>query len=373
VLLKGSKLTMIGAAGMVLAAGAAQAEGPKFGLEYRAGLTYDDGKIHETKGADAEDSSFTEIEAESAKVTATGEAAKDVTYRFRYNALNSAVEHANTRLQFNKMMGFTVGRTKVNQGGWHAKDSWNEYNNTESRCGDQGATNIQCEGDFAFAYANSQAFKAFDDVVALHLALAGELSVQFLNDVDPGKYGYSNKGPAATIEWVGNFNGWMPLVQISSYERNKSQAFSVGVKGNAAGLGLALGYNLDNRKMKTGDETNTHTGIDVHVDYAVGGWTPWVAFHSFDVKQGGTDADTNSSPTPLTEAQILAGEKLAHSSNVDDNGQAIAVGVQCNALGDGYIPYASIISSSGKYAEAGTGDEETRNGLALKVGVMGKF
>jgi len=356
VLLKGLKFVCLGAAGALFAT-SLYAEShdhgshPKVGLEYRAGISHDDGKLQETTGVDA--SSSTMISTDVVKLTAEGEAAEHVSYMFSYDALNSAVHLANARLQLHDMLGLTIGRVKANQGGWHVKDFYGEYN--------------AVEGNNAFGYGSqAMPFSTWSDSISLHVALAGELTVQLVDDVmcdgSSATCVYkntTNKGPAATIEWMGNFAGWMPLVQLASYDLNNSMAYSVGVKGGVAGLGLMLNYTADNRKNNLTDETDAHSQIDVHVDYSLGSWQPWLAYHAYDNKQGGTDVKANGAMTDMS-----------------DNISAITLGVKCNAVGEGYVPYLALVQSSGTWFKDGTGavdSTETRSGMAIKAGVTGQF
>lgn len=360
-LLRGMKLTIVGT-GLLLAV-SANAQSPKFGFEYRAGLTYNDGNLEKTTGNDAQTS--TDIELEFANITAEGEAAKNVNYAFSYDMLASHLDIGNVTMKFNDMMSFYAGRGKVAQGGWHHKDHYTEYNNVESA--------------FGFGYSMNAPVNTYADSLGLQLNLAGLLSINAYNDVGvmdedgdgvvsdeekeasehngSGSHNDGHKSQLFTIEWMGNFNGWMPLVQLMSYDLNNSMAISAGVKGNVAGLGLLVNYTTDSRSDGD-DEKTVYSQIDFHASYALSGFTPWLAFHQFAAKQPDTDSKINLGKDDLS-----------------DNAQLISLGVNCTSCGNGYVPYLSINSNSAKYAKdfSDASKEETKSGLEIKAGVMGKF
>lgn len=365
-LLKGLRVVLLGASGFAIAT-AAFAEGPKVGIEYRAGVTYDDGGFEETDDVDAQ--SETEIAVEYLNLTAEGEAAKHVKYMFSYSTTHNELELGNATLMLGDMFSVLVGRDKTAQGGWHGMDHYMEYTDLHSAA--------------ASAYVSgAKPFETFEDMVALNVNLAGTLTLQLVDDVkmettttvdDSGNETVtvtgnayakndSNKGPAGILQWQGDFNGWMPLVQIGSYDLNNSQYYSIGIKGKVAGLGLMLNYLQDTRKNHSVDrddpETDTISQIDVAFDYSFGGWTPYLAYNTFDYKQGGTDSDINTD-----------------TRNFDDNAQSISVGVVCNAVGSGYEPYLAIMSDSADVQDPkkAEGEAETRSNITAKLGVRGHF
>ena len=365
-LYRGMKLSVVGT-GMVLAASAfAEGQSPKVGFEYRAGITYDDGKLQETDDVDAK--STTDIDLEYADIVVEGAAAPNVNYRFAYSLVGSEIAAGVVDYKFNDMVAFNIGYDTAIQGGWNFKDSCTTYAHTE--------------GPAACAY--SAPLSGAVNYAGVSLALAGTLKIAAMNDVanasvakneDEKRDGINESGSSAgyknedqdtqavAIEWTGNFDGWMPLVQLLNYDRSNSMAISLGVKGEVAGLSLMANYITDNRKNFVTDpkdgEIDNHTAIDVHVGYAVAGFTPWLAYHQMNVKQGGTDAKTNSMNTETGEYEW------------NDQAQSISVGVNCTAISTAYVPYLTVNSQSGKWMEADK--EETKSNMVIKAGVMGKF
>jgi len=379
VLFKGIKLVILGIASLALVSQAmaqdATLAAPKFGFDYRAGLTYDDHGIEDYDGAADDPSATTNIDLEVARLSATGEAAKNVTYKFRYNLLSNKVEVGMVKLKHSDMISFSAGRMKVNQGGYNVKKE--AYNNVSP----------------GSEYNHSMPFEKYSDMFGLHFNLLGTLTVQILDDVqherttnDDGAVlsdnGFKNdkaKGPAMTVEWMGDFDGWKPLVQLSSYDLNKSMYFVLGVQGKAAGLGLSLDYIMDNRTnhqyaddgtTRTGEDAkNVLTGINAEVNYAMADFTPWVEYHSYANKQG----DNKDAGMEDQEGNVAVATSMASESDYwDDNGTSISVGTNCNAMGQGYTPYLAVVQQSGKFLKA-DGETETLSNLMVKLGVFGAF
>ena len=384
-LLKTLKWTIVGVAGLGFSA-IALADGHgssvNLGFKYRAGLTYDDRGITDTqanKDADKDPSSKTNIDLEYAKLTGWGEAAKNVKFGLQYNVKDSALEVAKLTYKHSGFMSIMVGRDQVHQGGY----------DFDAAGGHMGLVPSN--------YYNSYVpFDRFTDMIELQFALAGELAIQFMDDItadtvttsttdangdttttttadpDSTTKNEKNRNPAMTLQWSGNFNGWMPQVQIGSYDLNNSTYFGLGVKGKAAGVGVALDYINDSRfgVVRDGngnrtdtDDKNVHTAISLHLDYALSSWTPFLAFHTYDVKQGddlaagGEDLEGNPS-----------GEEYS------DNGQSISVGVTCNAMGAGYVPYLTLTQESGDFDDSTEADkQESLTNMKIRVGVAGKF
>ena len=378
-LVKVVKLTLLSVVGVAFATSALADHhgGPKLGVQYRAGLTYMDNGLDDVSGSTTDPTSETSIDLEAAKVVATGMAAKDVNYTFRYNAISNAIELANAVWMHSGMLSIEFGRDKINQGGWTNLDA--------------GYDTIT-PGNF---YEQHMAFAAFSDVVAFHLALAGKLTLQLTNDVkadttttstttngvtttttvsNSGSKNTKSRGPATILQWVGNFSGWMPLVQVASYDLNNSVYFVVGLKGKVAGLGLVIDYINDSRKyferqngaLTRKDVTDTHTGVNFWVDYAVGGFTPFLEYNMYDVKQG-----TDSGIAARTSDPD--GNAAGNTGNWEDNGQAYSVGAICNHFSRGYEPYLAVTQKQGTFFKGATNSTEDLSELMVKLGVRGEF
>ncbi len=159
----------------------------------------------------------------------------------------------------------------------------------------------------------------------------------------------------------------MPVVQIGSYDLNQSMYYSFGIKGDMAGLGFHANYLMDNRvvTLRNGsgvkedhkDFKNAMTAIDLHVNYSVGSWMPYLEFRTFDSKE---DSDY----------EVKAN---TNSGSLTDNGQVLALGVACKALGKGYTPFVQLASSSGDFYEDNniTAKSEARSGSQLRMGIVG--
>lgn len=384
-LFKRFKMLIAGAA--MLACSLANAEGgnPKFGFQYRAGYTYNDHGIDDYK-ANADDPSATSsIDLEFVRLWASGEAAKDVNYDLSYNLKTNMLNLAYAKWKQSDMVSLSIGQDKVNQGGYDTK-----YTTYNTLLGNE--------------YDNQKAFADYSPMVEVHLALAGQLTIQLLNDVqassttttttttDPdtgeektttttiaesGTKNTKAKGPAATIEWQGDFSGWKPLVQIGSYDLNHSHYFALGVDGSVAGLRLILDVVSDMRTYFARDAAGALTGEDATDNmmaynftaaYAVGGFTPWLEVHSYKNKQG------DNKKIPREDADGNEMRTAGSSADWADNAMSYGIGAACNHFGEGYEPYLMVINETGKFMDSkgGTGTENLSN-LQVKVGVAGKF
>src|SRR5690606_19608146 len=135
------------------------------------------------------------------------------------------------------------------------------------------------------------------------------------------------------------------------------------VKGTVAGVGLMAEYLTDQRKFhgRTGgavdedlEDDHVMTALDVEVNYKLGGFTPWLAYKTFDWDQGDADADGN-----------------VYGAQGTDNGTSITVGATCDVFGKSYEPYLAIVMEQGTYLK-GTDTEDLQN-MMVKFGARGAF
>ena len=109
--------------------------------------------------------------------------------------------------------------------------------------------------------------------------------------------------------------------------------FVFGVNGSVAGLGISLDYIMDNRayyvrtagaRAEDMDGVDTYTGINLGLNYALKGFTPFLQYHSFDVKQG--DIDDAGREDSEGNTAVASGGGFD-----EDNAQTIALGALCTA------------------------------------------
>jgi hypothetical protein len=339
----------------------------KLGGEFRSELTYTDNGLMKMKGGDDPDSS-TWIGVSAANVTLDGKINADTEYAFRFNLLNprptaddpgkGPLDYGWGKHWFNKMMGFSIGRQKILQGGW---------DNIE------GGYRKHAVG----VYASNLVFNEYEDVIGVHLNVAGSVTLQLANDrmVDAddkmGRVGNAawntTKHPTWILGWAGNFGPIAPMFNIGSYDNNKSRWIDLGVKTDMNGLNASLDIYQNTFTMKVADgkdnkePQNVATAVTLNVGYTIKGTaTPWLYFSTYDNKQA------DDSKLGLKDSKVnSAGEW-------DDNGQVWGVGADLHMMGKGWSPFVAIIGRSGKWDD-GAGKEETKSDMTVKIGALGEI
>lgn len=151
--------------------------------------------------------------------------------------------------------------------------------------------------------------------------------------------------------------------------------------GQAAGLGVTADLTSDQRKWFAGSEdaSDTLMSYNLTLDYAVGGFTPWIKYSAFDHKQGDNDTtgreDDKGNISPDSKADATTGAVAFDADNAfQDNGTAYTIGANCNHFGKGYEPYVAIVMQQGSFDSSKTaGEEEDLSNMMVKVGVLGAF
>jgi len=366
VLVRFTKGLVLSALGCAVSASVFAADADhKMGFEYRAGLNYNNNGLTKREGYTPKATS--ELSLDAANFYSQGMAAKDVDYRFRVNLLGvnergemSLVEYGYVNLKMG-MLSVLVGRNKTHQGGFEVRDF--------------GYDTLH-----ASDYLGVLPFRLYEDMAQVSMEVAGTLSLQLVNDVQAkttaaGGSGYQTvyhntaaRQPAMIVEWIGNFGGFSPLVQIGSFDLNHDKFFSLGLQGAVAIAKFGLDYTMDNRQYDVGDKklTDTLTNVNLDVAIAAGIVDPFLKISMYNNKQA---ADSS-----LGKEDAKANTFSATGGDFDDNGTRMTVGVVCNAISAGYRPYFSLSNHSGTFAKAATGTEkESRADMEIAVGVHGKF
>lgn len=336
------------------------------GVEYRAGMDFHDNGFDETDTADA--SSETLITLHAFRVKLKGDLSDDADYFFRFDPTadpGKQVQYAKVNWWLTKMFGLTVGRDKAKQNGWE------NYRSTYDGIMDSHYH------DFL------KPFSTYADTVTLTAKVAGTISLQLLNDLvsevewddadgddeqDAGEvtvtgvatHNESNKQPAWILEWIGDFGGVKPLVQIGSYDLNHSMYAVVSGQYQAGPVDAALTIVSDMRRTPKAtdpeeDDTTTITSIAAEGAFKAGVWRPFAKITHLDVKQPGTDAKANSSV-----------------GSFDDNGMIIHVGTYGPEQGDFLRPYVALTHNTGKFLDA-AGEEESKSEMSLHAGITGEI
>lgn len=341
------------------------------GGEFRADLTHDNHGLGKTTSPEYNPSKTTTFATHVARVLWEGKLDANTEYHLAFNVLgNSDNIVANATWWHSKMLGFSIGRMKVNQGGWdHKGGEWN--------------TVIDNLGSSAYQLGETHAGN--EDGLAIHVNAFGNLTLQLVNDVVAGTGGFAAgrknteaKQPAMVLEWTGDFSGIMPIVQVGSFDLNNSKFFDVGAKTSMSNVGIQFDYMASmisqaGTSATTGEAkryTHNVSNITLAADYTMKGLVkPFFYFNSFDVKQPAEDGNkdlTGNSTTIATAATPAA-------YNFDDNGSVIGFGAWCLATGNYAMPYAAVTMRSGKWLKVGSTETEAKNDMTMKVGLAAKF
>ncbi len=332
------------------------AESAKLGGEFRSELVYSDNGLMKQTGVTPEAS--TRIGVSTVNIKLDGKVNSKTDYQFRFNLLNPGargpVDIAYGKHWFSNTIGFSIGRQKVIQGG---------FDNIE------GGYRAHAVG----IYASNLPFYEYEDMIGLHVKLAGDLTVQILNDRmigEAGREGSAQWNNTAhqtfAIGWTGAFGPLSPMVNIGSYDNNKSRWMDLGVKTSMNGLAASLDIyqNTWTNKVvaagKAEGKADVATAITLNLGYTIPGTaTPFLYFSTYDNKQEGTDSKVNMTTAATATAPASMGW--------NDNGMVWAIGSDLHMMGNGWSPFVALVNRSGKWADA-AGKEETKSEMMLKIG-----
>jgi hypothetical protein len=374
VLLKVVRIIGVSIAGMALAnvawaqgvnvtTGAVSAD---LGGEFRGEWMHHDNGLMKAEGftPDASDT----IDVQHVRITLDGKINNDTEYSFGFNFLNPGLEgplvYGYGTHWFSKMMGMSVGRMTTAIGGWDNMDSGYK-DHAQGWAG----------------YDSNLAFADYEDMIALHMAVAGKISLQLVNDkkadnevatVEDNMMWNKTSHPTYIISWQGQFGGIQPLVNIGSYDNNKSRWIDVGVKANMSGLAATLDIHSGSEVAKGTDADgkaegweSTTMAITAKGGYEIKGTaTPWVYVSTWDRKQY-EDKDAG-----------LEDSKVNADGAWDDNAMTYGLGADLHMMGKGWTPYVALVSRSGKFDKDPTPaevEEESKSEMAIRLGVLGEI
>jgi len=348
----------------------------RLGGEFRAEYLYDNQGLYKRDGY--KPSATSGLQVSDAYVVLDGNVNADTEYAFRFNLLNpgaapdhSPLEYGYGTHWFTKTFGFSIGKERIMQGGWHHMEE---------------GYRTHADG----LYAQNLALADYDALFALHLKVAGLATLQVVNDVvaDPTSANAAVSGrwnksahPTFVLGWLGEFGPVKPLIDFGSYDNNKSRYVDVGVKTEINGLTATLDYHNDNQSYRVATTANpavvnkehdVKSSYSLNVAYEVKNVvTPWAYYSYFDNKQASDSAAglSNRKYNTSTAATNVPG---GYNYAWDDNGTVWGVGFDLNMTGKNWNPFVAYVSTSGKFLKAGsTTDTETRTDAQLKIGVLG--
>jgi len=366
-------LTLVGGAAQVAHAEdnkvVSAADSTKIGLNFRSEINRNDNGLQKVKDTKAPSASTT-LAVQYLQVKLKGNLNKETEYSFRFNLLDpyptkgGPLDYGFGTHWFTDMVGFSIGKQRIMQGGWDTFDT--DY-----------------RSHLTGAYANNLAFSSYEYAAALHIKAAGVVNIQLLNDkVTPaaptgGIDASWNKkaNPTLAIGWLGDFGVVKPLLEYGTFDNQKSMYIDVGVKAEVSNLLVRFDYRneayshrvsdaADAKAKSKVDKGNAYTLLASYdVNQTV---TPWGYFSAYDKKEY-VDTKTNS---------FKAASATSSAAPVwDDNKTVWGVGVDVvGPLGKGWTPYLAYVSTSGKFLdEQKTGSKVTRTDGQVRLGVLGNF
>ena len=342
--------------------------------EFRSEFIYDDHGVAKHTGYKPTKS--TTLGVTHVNLLLDGDLNADTEYAFRFNLWNptsTPLDYGYGTHWFNKTLGFSIGKERIMQGGWDHQD--------------QGYQ-THVEG----FYAQNLAMKDFDGVLALHLKAAGLLSLQVVNDVkadktssNPDVSGRWNKDthPTIILGWLGEFGPIRPLLDVGSYDNNKSRWIDVGIKAQLNSLRVTLDYHNDSVAYRVPvagapdqNETNTKIAYTANASFEVPNLlTPWLYYSNYEQKQA-SDASIGLSGhkyNTATAVPITAAEG-GYTYTWDNNGTTWGLGADFGFFGKNWNPFLAFVRQSGRFLKGtSAADTETRSENLVKLGILGRI
>lgn len=333
----------------------------KIGAELRGELIYNDRGFEKYSGNEPDASSS--IAVTKTRLAFAGRMNPDVDFYFKFDLLaKDLLQQGYGTYNINAggtKLGISIGKMKVNQGGWDQKN--NNF-----------ADHVQGY------YKKHLAFDPYEPMIALSAAVAGKVSLQFLNDItttDDGEWN-TKAHPTTVFGWHGDLGMFGPNIEYGSYDNNKSSWLGVGLQVKADALHATIDYKGDriSDKVQEGEKAkskeDTATSLTLKVAYTVKNVaTPWFYYSSYEKAQY-DDAAANKKDARVNAAAFNAEGEFVYS--VDDNAQVIGLGADLQSFGKNWIPFVAFTSTSGKFADTmDVTKEETKTMNTLALGCYG--
>ncbi len=276
-----------------------------------------------------------------------------------------------------RLIGFSIGRMRVMQGGWdQALAGYNRLSRA--------------------VYTDSLVFAPYEDMLALHLNIAGRVTLQLLDDTPvpraqvPPVAAEVVAGQSLTwvLGWVGAFGPIAPLLDFGSFDHNRSRWFDAGFKTKINALSATLDLYQQTRASKVKlpgrpgvvkQPAENLQSVTLYAAYEFPGViTPWGFIASFESDQ---PRDDQLGLVDRTYNSVRTLEDGSEELVFDDNGKDWGVGMDVPVVGTHWTPFLAVLSRSGRFQRAGAvaapgagpqpvklGD---RAGIQVRLGVFG--
>lgn len=338
----------------------------KLGGEFRSEFNYTNNGLEKTDGYTPKSSST--IELQTVKVTLKGKYNATTEYAVRFDLLDggnyhsTATDYAYGTHWLSDVIGFSIGQMKTLEGGW---DIYTNNYRTHA----------------VSVYKDQLPVDLYQPMFAFHVKAAGQITLQLFNDTTDGATNAArwNKTahPTFALGWMGKFGPIEPLVNIGTYDNQKSHWVDVGVRTNMSGLTASIDYNQNTISNKIADGTDFKSKEDVGSNLAIragyeikGAAMPWLYYANYDLKEN-ADANTAGKDVKVNTTQDPDPVTGVTSYDFDDNGQVFGIGADLMMMGEGWNPYVALVNRSGKWMD-GT-SEKTRSEMQVRIGVLGEI
>lgn len=338
---------------------------PRFGHEFRSGLTRDNRGFSGTDSTRNRPSPTTTMAVERAKLKMTGDLAQDVSFFVRLAFEPTAkqpLDYAMLTLRLDETWSVGSGKTWNYISGYEWPMSLAEYVGTGAFPFTMGTTTVLS------GYSKQTFEVSRKGLVNWRLQLLDDVKVMRNDDGKRTGGGYFSSGtqPAATLQIQSDtFTGtaWRPMIQVAAYDAGHSRIVTLGGMLREspwlAYVQAALDYQaqVDDAGVRSTDVRRYYSGL---VEYEAGEWTPFFRWQWFDVTQGEKDIKGNS-------------HDIEDVTAVDDNISSISLGGRMMRYGERFMPYAAIAGSAARFLDESGEKTNTRRVTQVKLGVISKM
>lgn len=290
---------------------------------------------------------------------------KNVKYHLNLDLLSEMpVKLGFASYDLSKSTQVSLGKIRVNQGGFHVKNHSFDTRavgiyEKEHMPFDENAVLLACSTD-----------------------IAGKVTLQLLNDPIKGSpfpdapyWNSSEKQPTVTVEWIGEFGPFLPLIQLGSYDFSHSKYFVLGTQTTMSSLRASFDFIQDLRSHKVADSTGYKNLQGILQSWSFSGsyefkhkLRPEFFVSSFEYREP-KDEKINEN---LIDYEGNNTEIVGEETSFNDNGYTWMVSVDYLGMKEEVQPYMAIIGRSAKWINPSRGIE-TRRDLKLNMGIIGRI
>ena len=338
---------------------------PRFGHEFRSGLTFDNRGFAPVEPGESKPPPTTTMSIERAKLKLTGDLSPDVSFFVRLAfepTAKQTLDYAMLTLRLDDTWSVGSGRTWNYISGYEWPYSLAEYVGTGAFPFTMGATTVLS------GYSKQTFELSRRGYVNVRLQLLDDVRIVSDKNGKRASGGYFSTGtqPAATLQLQTESiagTAWKPMIQMATYDAGHSRIYTLGGLYKEgpwlAYVQTAIDYQaqISTSGEKKTDARRYASGL---VEYASGEWTPFMRWQWFDIKQGNADSNGNS-------------HDIEDVTLIDDNITSLSAGARFLRYGERFMPYAAIAASSARFLDKSGDNSSTRTLSQVKIGVISKL